>query len=132
MTNTDVSEDTDSDAGTTGLFRAEWSVLGTLGRTALVALVLSALVAVALAVAIPLQVERFLIESEAESLASVVNDLSNDNLIPSAELSATELNDLDDAVHRHLLGREAVRVKLWAPDGTFVYSDAHELIGQGF
>jgi signal transduction histidine kinase len=132
VTNTDISGETDSDAGTTGLFRAEWSVLGTLGRTALVALVLSAVVTVALAVAIPLQVERFLIELEAESLASVVNDLSNDGLISSSELSATELGDLDAAVHRHLLGREAVRVKLWAPDGTIVYSDAQELIGQGF
>jgi signal transduction histidine kinase len=132
VTDIDVSENTDSDAAAAGPFRAEWSALGTLGRTALIALVLSGAVAVALAVAIPHQVEHFLLASEADSLGAVVDDLSNDSFIPSAELSSAELDDLDAAVQRRLLGREAVRVKVWAPDGTIVYSDARDLIGRSF
>ena len=130
MTHTDPR--IDAPANGTGPLRAEWSVLGTLGRTALVALVLSAAIAVVLAVAIPHQVEHFLIESEAESLGSVVDNLASADLIPSVVLSPSELDELDAAVQRRLLGREAVRVKVWARDGTLVYSDARDLIGQSF
>ncbi len=130
--NTKVATDASPATGTAGLLRAEWSVLGTLGRTALIALVLSAAIAVALAVAIPHQVEHFLLESEAESLGTVVNGLANDQLIPTGVLSPSELDNLDAAVQRRLLGREAVRVKVWTADGTILYSDARDLVGRSF
>jgi hypothetical protein len=44
------------------LKRSEWAELGPLGRTALIALGMSTAVAVILAVAIPQQVERHLID----------------------------------------------------------------------
>jgi signal transduction histidine kinase len=39
---------------------------------------------------------------------------------------------LDIAVRERVLSDRIVRVKLWAPDGTVVYSDRRELIGQRF
>ncbi|MEA2381020.1 MAG: two-component system, NarL family, sensor kinase [Solirubrobacteraceae bacterium] len=42
------------------------------------------------------------------------------------------LRRLDRTVHEAVLGHPIVRVKVWAPDGRIVYSDARELIGQRF
>jgi two-component system, NarL family, sensor kinase len=39
---------------------------------------------------------------------------------------------LDRRIHQTLLGHPIVRVKVWSPDGTIIYSDAHALIGQRF
>src|SRR4051812_41833622 len=39
---------------------------------------------------------------------------------------------LDRAVHRRILGGGVVRVKIWAPDGRIVYSDAPRLIGMRY
>jgi two-component system NarL family sensor kinase len=36
---------------------------------------------------------------------------------------------LDQVVHRSILDGRVVRVKIWRPDGTIVYSDEHRLIG---
>lgn len=130
--NAEATTETSLPTGATGPLRAEWSVLGPLGRTVLIALVLSGVIAVVLAVAIPHQVEQWLLESEAESLGTVVRDLSNDGLIPSGSLSPAKLDEFDAAVQRRLLGREAVRVKVWTEDGTIVYSDARDLIGRSF
>ncbi|GMQ85704.1 MAG: hypothetical protein BMS9Abin07_1272 [Acidimicrobiia bacterium] len=129
---TEAATDTSPAAGAAGLLKTEWSVLGTLGRTAVIALVLSAAIAVALGVTIPHQVEHFLLASEAESLGTVVDGFVIDQLIPTGRLSPSELDDLDAAVQRRLMGREAVRVKLWTADGTIVYSDAHSLIGRSY
>ncbi len=123
---------TKSPGGASGPLRAQWSVLGALGRTALVALVLSAVIAVVLTVAIPHQVEHWLLESEAESLGTVVRDLSTDGLIPLRELTPAELDEVDAAVQRRLLGRETVLVQVWTPDGRIVYSDDRDLIGRRF
>jgi two-component system NarL family sensor kinase len=38
----------------------------------------------------------------------------------------------DAIVRRQILGRDVVRVKLWSPDGTVLYADEPQLIGQRF
>ncbi len=119
-------------ARATGPLRAEWLVLGTLGRTALVAVALSAVIAVLLALAIPHQVEHWLVESEADSLGTVVANLVTDELIPITDLTPLELDELDAAVQRRLLGRDAVQVNVWSDDGRIVYSDSRDLIGRSF
>ncbi len=48
------------------------------------------------------------------------------------ENSLAESAAFDVAVRVNVLGGETVRVKVFAPDGTIVYSDATELIGQQF
>jgi signal transduction histidine kinase len=42
------------------------------------------------------------------------------------------LRALDDLVQGQILGESVVRVKLWRPDGTILYSDEPRLIGQRF
>src|SRR5262245_18722144 len=42
------------------------------------------------------------------------------------------LRQLEDVVQSQILGESVVRVKLWAPDGTILYSDEHALIGQRY
>src|SRR4051795_12405968 len=42
------------------------------------------------------------------------------------------LRKLDDLVQTQILGESVVRVKLWARDGTILYSDEPALIGQRF
>jgi len=115
-----------------GLFRAEWLVLGPLGRTALLALVLSAFVAVLLALWIPYRVERSLLASTSASLERVIDDLVASEGIPSSPVPAASLDQLDAAVRRRMLGRETVRVKIWSDDGTILYSDAPELIDETY
>ena len=45
---------------------------------------------------------------------------------------AASLNTLDSLVLQNVIHDPIVRVKLWAPDGTIIYSDAPELIGERF
>jgi signal transduction histidine kinase len=45
---------------------------------------------------------------------------------------AAALQALDDLVQGQILGESVVRVKLWLPDGTILYSDEPRLIGQRF
>jgi two-component system, NarL family, sensor kinase len=45
---------------------------------------------------------------------------------------ATSVNDLDTLVQDNVVVDPIVRVKIWAPDGTIVYSDEPELIGRRF
>src|SRR5690242_915676 len=42
------------------------------------------------------------------------------------------LAKLDDIVQSEVLGESVVRVKVWARDGTILYSDEPRLIGQRF
>jgi two-component system NarL family sensor kinase len=39
---------------------------------------------------------------------------------------------VDRVVRRHVLRDPVVRIKMWAPDGTIVYSDEHRLIGRHY
>ena len=106
------------------LVRAEWTELGPLGRTSLIALLVAAIAAVVLAFAIPRQVEHFLIESEAGALERVVTNLAAQGLIPEAGESQVAAAELDSAIQRDLLGRDTVRVKIWNAEGLVLYSDA--------
>lgn len=114
------------------VLQSEWIELGPLGRTVLIALAMSAVVALVLAVAIPHQVEHHLLEGEIRSIARIAGDMADANLIPPDTDNAVAMAILDESVRVNLLGSDTVRVKVWAPDGTVVYSDATELIGQKF
>lgn len=110
---------------------AQWRELGGLGRTALIGVVLSALVAVALGFTIPAIVSRHILESRMELLGHIVDDLAAHGQVP-LETDAKASSAFDEAVRLRLLGGETVRVKLWDPDGQVVYSDAAQLVGRRF
>jgi signal transduction histidine kinase len=54
-------------------------------------------------------------------------------ILLNAPLTGQELERIDRLVHERILsdGR-SVRIKIWAPDGTILYSDDRSLIGQAF
>ena len=59
----------------------------------------------------------------------IVAPTLHDDLIRSDE---SALRSTDDVVRSHVLGGSLIRVKIWSSDGTIVYSDEPELIGQRF
>jgi len=114
-----------------GAVRAEWSELGRLGRSTLVAAVVSGVVAVVLAVSIPRLAEHYLIEGERDSLERAISDLVAAGVIVTEpdRLDAVALND---AIQLRLSGREVERVKIWAGNGEVIYSDAGSLMGNTY
>lgn len=109
----------------------EWRELGGLGRTALIGVIVSGLVAVALGFTIPAIVSRHILESRMELLGHITDDLPGLDRLPRTS-DATLSPAFDEAVRLRLLGGETVRVKLWDPDGQIVYSDIPELVGRRF
>lgn len=110
----------------------QWRELGGLGRVALLGVVLSLALAVGLGFSIERAAERHILDARMDLLGGVVDDLSARGLVPSAAGEHVPLERLDEAVSLRLLGGETVRVKVWAADGTIVYSDAEGLIGRRF
>src|SRR3954447_14545240 len=52
------------------------------------------------------------------------------NITPALERGDPQaIAAMDRVVRSRLLDQDVVRVKLWAPDGTIIYSDEHRLIG---
>lgn len=72
--------------------------------------------------------------SEARSLTEQsARSVIMPNLTPELfSGSPAALQKLDADVQEHLLGDKVVRVKLWAADGTIIYSDVAGLIGERY
>jgi signal transduction histidine kinase len=60
---------------------------------------------------------------------SVVQPVLTDGVVTGDPAALATLNS---AVRDHVLGGSIVRVKIWTPDGTIVYSDEPRLVGQQF
>lgn len=112
--------------------RNEWVALGPLGRTVLIALTMSAFVVVALALVIPIQVERHLTDGASRTQTRIAEGFAQAGLIPLDPNDSEALADIDSEMRLTLLGEDTVRVKVWSPDGTIIYSDVGELIGKSF
>ena len=112
-----------------GSLRSDWVEIGGLGRLAVVLIVLALGVTVVLGFSITRSARGHLLDARAAMVSAIVNDLPP---FPSEDPSRSEYAQFDVAVRVNLLGGETVRVKMWASDGTIVYSDAEELIGQQF
>lgn len=109
----------------------EWRELGWIGRLALLGIVLSLGIAIALGFSIPNSAQRHLLDAQAENIAVIALEFVEN--IPPETLSDTGvLDSFDQELRLRLLGGDTARVKVWAPDGTIIYSDAGELIGQRF
>lgn len=95
---------------------------------------LAAAVAVALTVAVgvflPKQIERRIWRSELDADRSTLAGVVARVRVPPTD--ARELARLDALARNTILRGDYVRVKLWAPNGTVLYSDESTLIGQQF
>ena len=110
-----------------------WGALPLAGRVALLGVLVSALVAIALGVYIPLEIRRHLLDAEGRGLQAAVAALQP--ALPRLDghpFDPADIELLDRLVDRTLLDADHVRAKLWSLDGVILYSDAHELIGQSF
>ncbi len=110
--------------------RTQWEELGSLGRAALAGIVVSLGVAVVLGFSIPAAAGRHLLEARADQIEATVQHFADRGLVPTRIGEATP--EFDDLVRLRLLGGDSVRVKVWNLDGTIVYSDVPELIGDRF
>lgn len=104
--------------------------LGLWARFSIAGLAVAAALAIGLGWFIPKWVgERFL-ETQAQADQTVLTALTETEalVVPGA----TDFEALDDFVSSALLRGDFVRVKLWAPDGTILYSDDPSLVGRKF
>ncbi len=110
--------------------RSDWVEIGGLGRLAVVGVLLALAVTIVLGFSITSSARGHLLDARAEMIKAVVDELPP--FPPEGKDSPAEYVQFDVAVRVSVLGGETVRVKVWAPDGTIVYSDADELVGQRF
>lgn len=89
----------------------EWREVGGLGRLGVIGVVLSAVVAMALGLWIQGSVRHHLLEVRTELLATVVDDLAADGLLPPTP-GATGAAALDAAIEHRLIGGEIVGVAI--------------------
>lgn len=114
-------------------FTLQWLELGRIGRIAMLGLVVSAALSIVLGFSIQAAARGHLLEARSQVLEEVVGDLQRASLLPLDTAWSPGLAPLlHEQVEHRLLGGDTVRLKLWAPDGTIVYSDVDELIGRRF
>lgn len=110
-----------------------WGALPPPGRVALLGVLASAVVAIALGVYIPLEIRRHLLDAEGRGLEAAVAALQPSlPRLDGGPIDPVELDRLDRLIDRTLLDSDHVRAKLWSLDGVVLYSDEHALIGQSF
>lgn len=108
--------------------------LGLWARLSVAGLVIAAVLALALGWFIPRWVGDRFLETQSRADATVLNALSTTEALVITEPSSGEVDfeALDKFVRSSILDGDFVRVKLWSPDGTILYSDETELIGRTF
>lgn len=110
--------------------RSDWVEIGGLGRLAVVGVGLALIVTLILGFSITRAARGHLLDARAAMVAGSVAALPPFPI--DQDLDPASYAAFDVAVRVSVLGGETIRVKVWAPDGTIVYSDAAELIGQQF
>ena len=110
--------------------RRDWEEIGGLGRVALIGLGLAVVATIVLGFSISRAARGHLLDARASMIEVAIRELPA--IAADGSSSAADLARLDAHVRIHILGGETLRVKVWAPDGTVLYSDLPELIGQRF
>jgi len=107
--------------------------LDPVARIALLGVVAAAIVAVALGMFITNQTRNDLIVAEQRGLQTAVAAIEDQlPVLTGGALTPREIEVVDDLTRGAILGGDHVRVKLWGLDGSVLYSDARDLIGQRF
>ena len=107
-------------------------------RRVFLQLVAAALVVLAVVAVGGSYASRNVAEREAVNDAAVMTDLLAESTVqPALEDglltgSTTSYDKLDQVVRAHVLGPSVVRVKVWKPDGTVIYSDEPRVVGSTF
>ncbi len=108
-----------------------WYDLGLWARMSVAGLAVAAALVLALGWYIPKWVgERFL-TTQAEADQTVLTALTETEALV-VDGAGSDFDALDAFVDTALLRGDFVRVKLWAPDGTILYSDLDQLVGRRF
>jgi len=114
-------------------FAATSRSLDPVARIALLGVVAAAIVAVALGVFITSQTRNDLIVAEQRGLQTAVAAIEDQlPVLTEGALTPAEVEAVDNLTRGAILGGDHVRVKLWGLDGSVLYSDARDLIGQRF
>ena len=106
--------------------------MGWVGKAALVGILASVAIAIALGFSIPASARRHLLQAQTDIMRNTARDLVGEGLLPDETVDPAVLAQFDEEVRLRLLGGETVRVKVWSTAGVIVYSDASALIGQQF
>lgn len=110
--------------------RSDWREIGGLGRFALLGIALAAIVTVLLGFSITSTVRGQLLNARAALVQTAVADLPEFPL--DRPPTVTELARFDVEIRRRVLSTETVRVKLWIPNGTIIYSSTDGIAGSRF
>jgi signal transduction histidine kinase len=110
--------------------RSDWVEIGGLGRLAVFGVLLALGFTIVIGFSITRSARGHLLDARAEMVSAIVDELPE--FPPDGRNDHAEFAAFDVAVRVTVLGGETVRVKVWGPDGTIVYSDAEDLVGQVF
>ncbi len=110
--------------------RSDWVEIGGLGRLAVIGIVLALVVTFILGFSITRSARGHLLDARAAMVSANIVDLPP--FPADKDASSAEYVAFDVAVRVNILGGETIRVKVWTRDGTIVYSDAEELVGESF
>jgi PAS domain S-box-containing protein len=102
-----------------------------------VSFVLLAVLGVALAFGIQYQLENTALRQEANTATGLIDTyiapiIRHEDLQAPIMPGTARYNELDPKIRDIMLRDHVVRVKIWAKDGTLLYSDEPQLIGQKF
>lgn len=107
-----------------------------LAKFTAISLILTAAIAVVMALGIQKYLEQIALQQEAENAAEQVATLLNPHLRLAdfdGPLSAAHFAAIDALVRERITSnRHIVRVKLWSRNGTVLYSNSHKLVGRRF
>jgi signal transduction histidine kinase len=111
-----------------------WSELQPASRYALLGLAAAAVVVVFLGTFLSGEVSDKLLHAEAHGLVVAVAAIepSLPDIADRPSLTPDEIGRVDTLIRQSILSEDRVRVKLWALDGTILYSDVPALIGRRF
>ena len=116
--------------GAISRLHTDWVEIGGLGRLAVIGVVLALVVTLILGFSITRSARGHLLDARAAMVRANIEDLPP--FPADKDVALAEYAAFDVAVRVNVLGGETVRVKVWTRDGTIVYSDAEELIGERF
>ena len=112
-----------------------WSALNLAGQFAVAALVVLGCGMAVFGMWVGSRIEKGVLQNTAAGVAVYINSFVEPHvqeLGKAAELTPESERALDALLKDTPLGRKVVAIKIWAPDGTIVYSNKKDMIGRKF